>query len=320
MRPKISQIVSNTFLNESKAIANLNKIIDTNLIDAIVSIYKCKGRIIISGIGKSALIAKKIVATLNSTGTQAVFLHASDALHGDVGVVNSHDVVLLLSKSGNTPELKVLVPILQNNGNTIIGITGNPNGFLHQAVHYSILFTIEEEACPINLAPTTSTTVQMVIGDAIANALLQLRGFNSTDFLKFHPAGSLGKQLYLKVADIMVTENLPIVETESPLKKVIIEMSSKRLGAVAVLNHQQTLAGIITDGDLRRMLESHENLNPIVAADIMTRQPKTTQPETLAVEAMQIFQNHKIQQLLVVEKEALKGIIHIQDLLKEGIV
>jgi len=319
LRPKISRIVSNTFLNESIAIANLKKIIDTNLIDAIVSIYKCKGRVIISGIGKSALVAKKIVATLNSTGTQAVFLHAADALHGDVGVVNKEDVVLLLSKSGNTPELKVLIPILKSNGNTIIGITGNPNGFLHQAVHYSILFSIEEEACPINLAPTTSTTVQMVIGDAIANALLQLRGFSSTDFLKFHPAGSLGKQLYLKVADIMVVENLPIVQTNSLLKEVIVEMSSKRLGAVAVLN-DQNLIGIITDGDLRRMLETHEDIQNITAADIMTKQPKTTESETLAVEAMHIFQQHKIQQLLVVEEEVLKGIIHLQDLLKEGIV
>lgn len=320
MRPKISRIVSDTFLNEAKAIANLNKIIDTHLINAIISVYKCSGRVIVSGIGKSALVAKKIVATFNSTGTQAVFLHAADALHGDLGLVNKADIVLLLSKSGNTPELKVLIPILKNNHNAIIGITGNVNGFLYKAADYPILFNIEKEACPINLAPTTSTTVQMVIGDAIANALLQLRGFSSDDFLKFHPAGSLGKQLYLTVADVMLSKNLPVVDVQNSLKEVIIEMSSKRMGAVAVLNAQQEIAGIITDGDLRRMLESHANLNQIIATDIMTKQPKTVKPSTLAVKAMQFLQQHKIQQLLVVEKKVLKGILHWQDLLTAGIV
>ncbi len=320
MRPKISQIVSDTFSNEAEAIANLKKIIDTNLINAIISIYGCTGRVVISGIGKSALVAKKIVATFNSTGTQAVFLHTADALHGDVGVVNKADIILLLSKSGNTPELKVLVPILKNNGNTLIGITGNPNGFLHQAVDFSILFEMEHEACPINLAPTTSTTIQMVIGDAIANALLQLRGFSPDDFLRFHPAGSLGKQLYLKVADIMLADDLPVVDSQSPLKEVIIEMSSKRMGAVAVLNQQQQVAGIVTDGDLRRMLESHTNIEPIVAADIMSLHPKTVEPSLLAVEAMQLLQQHQIQQLLVVENLLLKGMVHWQDLLGAGIV
>ena len=214
----------------------------------------------------------------------------------------------------------MLIPILKNNGNTLIGITGNSNGFLHQSVDFSVLFEMEQEACPINLAPTTSTTIQMVIGDAIANALLQLRGFSSVDFLKFHPAGSLGKQLYLKVSDIMLADDLPVVHTKSPLKEVIVEMSSKRMGAVAVLNEVQQIAGIITDGDLRRMLESHTNIEHIVAKNIMSQQPKTVEPSNLAVEAMQLLKQHQIQQLLVVEKEELKGLVHWQDLLKAGIV
>lgn len=320
MRPKISRIVSDTFTNEANAIANLNKIIDSNLIEAILSIYNCKASVIVSGIGKSALVAKKIVATFNSTGTKAVFLHAGDALHGDVGVVNDKDIVLILSKSGNTPELKVLIPILKSNGNTIISISGNETGFLHQKADHSILFNIEREACPINLAPTTSTTVQMVIGDAIANALLQLRGFNSDDFLKFHPSGSLGKKLYLKVTDIMIAENLPTVQLTSPLKEVIIEMSSKRMGAVAVLNDNQTIAGIITDGDLRRMLEANLQIEKIVANDIMTQQPKSIETQQLAAEALQFLRQHQIQQLLVSDNGYLQGIIHMQDLLKEGIV
>lgn len=320
MRQKIIQIVSETIANESNAIANLTKIIDLTLIESVKCIYNCKGRVIVSGIGKSALVAKKISATFNSTGTKSIFLHAADALHGDVGVINEDDVVLLLSKSGNTPELKVLVPILKNNKNKIIGITGNQQGFLSQQADYNIVFEIEAEACPINLAPTTSTTVQMVIGDAIANALLHLRGFKASDFLKFHPAGSLGKQLYVKIEDIMTAENLPVAFKNSPVKKVIMEMSSKRFGAVVVVNKANNIKGIVTDGDLRRMLETEADIETVVAGEIMSKKPKEIKPKALAIEGLNLMQQHQISQLLVVENKQLKGIIHLQDILKEGIV
>jgi len=310
LRQKIIQIVSETIANESNAIANLTKIIDLTLIESVKCIYNCKGRVIVSGIGKSALVAKKISATFNSTGTKSIFLHAADALHGDVGVINEDDVVLLLSKSGNTPELKVLVPILKNNKNKIIGITGNQQGFLSQQADYNIVFEIEAEACPI----------QMVIGDAIANALLHLRGFNVSDFLKFHPAGSLGKQLYVKIEDIMMAEHLPLAFSNSPVKKVIMEMSSKRFGAVVVVNETNNIQGIVTDGDLRRMLETEADIETVVAGEIMSKKPKEIEPKALAIEGLNLMQQHQISQLLVVENKQLKGIIHLQDILKEGIV
>lgn len=302
----------------------LNKL-QYNNIDGIAEvvelIYKTKGRVVVSGIGKSALIAKKIVATLNSTGTKAIFLHAADALHGDIGMVDTLDIVILLSKSGNTQELKVLLPLIKANGNKTVAITANNNGYLAQNVDSKIVFEIDEEACPINLAPTTSTTVQMVIGDAIANSLLYVKGFTSNDFFKFHPAGSLGKKIYMRVNDLLNKTNVPKVFTSDSIKTVIIEMSSKRLGAVVVLNLQNNIEGIITDGDLRRMLENTFDIQNYKAIDIMNKQPITINENSLAAEALSIMKRKKISQIIVTsDKNSLCGLLHIQDILKEGII
>jgi len=321
LRLKIKQIVSSTFINEAKAINNLQHN-NTNAVAKVVQfIYQTNGRVVVCGLGKSALIAKKIVATLNSTGSKAIFLHAADALHGDLGMVDASDVVILLSKSGNTQELKILLPLLKANGNKTVAITANNSSFLAQNTDHKIVFEMEEEACPINLAPTTSTTIQMVIGDAIANGLLYLKGFTSKDFFKFHPAGSLGKKIYLRISDLVNNENLPAVYTSDSIKKVIIEMSSKRLGAVIVLNADGNIAGIVTDGDLRRMLENTFDIENYAAKDIMTEQPVVTNENKLAAEALNIMKQKKINQLIVINDEGhLVGLLHIQDILKEGII
>lgn len=321
MRLKIKQIVSATFSNEAKALDKLQHNNIDGVTEAVEMIYHSKGRVVVCGLGKSALIAKKIVATLNSTGTKAIFLHAADALHGDVGMVDALDIIILLSKSGNTQELKVLLPLLKANNNKTIAVTANNGSYLAQNTDHKIVFEIEEEACAINLAPTTSTTVQMVIGDAIANSLLYIKGFTTTDFFKFHPAGSLGKKIYLRVSDLVDKNNLPVAYINDSIKTIIIEMSSKRLGAVVILGLSNNIAGIITDGDLRRMLENTFDIENYKAIDIMNKQPITINENTLAAKVLNIMKQKKISQIIVTaENNGLTGLLHVQDILKEGII
>jgi arabinose-5-phosphate isomerase len=280
----------------------------------------CKGRIVVSGIGKSAIIAQKIVATLNSTGTPSIFMHAADAIHGDLGMIQKEDIVLLISKSGDSPEIKVLVPLVKNFGNILIGMAGNTQSYL--AGHCDILLntTVEQEACPNNLAPTTSTTAQMVMGDALAVCLMEMKGFNSDHFAKFHPGGTLGKKLYLRVSDLIVSNQQPSVSPLASVKEVIVEMTKSRLGAAAVVSEDKRITGIITDGDLRRMLEKNDNINILQAKDIMSGSPKSIIAESLAVEALDLMRTYNINQLLVTENEKYAGIIHLQDLVREGII
>lgn len=309
----------NTVLNECKAIKTLVDYVDDQFAEVVTLIYNSKGRLIVTGIGKSAIIATKIVATLNSTGTPAIFMHAADAIHGDLGIIQHDDVVLCISKSGNSPEIKVLIPFIKKMGNKVVGMVGNKGSFLYESSDLIVDTTVESEACPNNLAPTSSTTAQLVMGDALAMTLLKLRGFTSADFAKFHPGGALGKKLYTRVKDIMNAENPPIVQIDDTLDKVIDEISSKRLGATAVLENEK-LVGIITDGDLRRMLFKNKNLAQIKARDIFSNSPKTIHCEEMAVKAHQIMEKNKITQLLVVDDTKYVGIIHIHDLLREGVV
>jgi len=320
MKQKISQILLDTIKNEAKAIGNLTSIINDDFISAIITIHETKGKTIVTGLGKSALIARKLVATLNSTGTASIFLHAADALHGDVGMVESNDIVIVISKSGSTPELKILLPLLQANHNKIISITNTDGSFLTKHCDFNLIAEIEKEACPINLAPTTSSTVQMVLGDAIANALMMLKGFSSDDFLKVHPAGSLGKKLYLKVKDITPENSRNFVDVNDSIEEVIVKITSGMVGAVAVTDSSTKLCGIITDGDLRRMLKTESNYHNLKAGDIMTKEPKKVESDKLAIEAFQLLKKHKISQLLVTEDDQLLGIIHLHVILKEGIV
>ena len=316
----IRTIARDVLLNESKAIENLINFIDNDFEACVRHIFQSKGRVVITGIGKSAIIANKIVATLNSTGTPALFMHAADAIHGDLGMIQHEDIVICISKSGNTPEIKVLVPLLKRRGSKLVALVSNINSYLAQQADFVLNATISEEACPHNLAPTTSTTVHIAMGDALAVCLLELRNFSSQDFAQYHPGGSLGKQLYLKVEDIFVQHELPLVRLETPLKDVIIEISSKRLGATAVVDDQKRLLGIVTDGDLRRMLQKETNLAQLTAADIMTKTPKTINRDEFAVLALQIMQQNNITQLVVKDGEKVAGFVHLHDLLKEGIV
>ncbi len=316
----IRTIARDVLLNESKAIENLINFIDNDFEACVRYIFQSKGRVVITGIGKSAIIANKIVATLNSTGTPALFMHAADAIHGDLGMIQHEDIVICISKSGNTPEIKVLVPLLKRRGSKLVALVSNINSYLAQQADFVLNATISEEACPHNLAPTTSTTVHLAMGDALAVCLLELRNFSSQDFAQYHPGGSLGKQLYLKVEDIFVQHELPLVRLETPLKDVIIEISSKRLGATAVVDDQKRLLGIVTDGDLRRMLQKETNLAQLTAADIMTKTPKTINRDEFAVLALQIMQQNNITQLVVKDGEKVAGFVHLHDLLKEGIV
>lgn len=316
---KIIKIAKETINIEQKAIANLEQLIDEEFAEAINSIYESKGRVIISGIGKSANIATKIVATLNSTGTPAIFMHAADAIHGDLGTVQQNDTVICISKSGNTPEIKVLVPLIKNGGNTLIAITSNRDSFLGTEADYVLHAYAEQEACPNNLAPTTSTTAQLVMGDALAVSLLKLRDFSSSDFAKYHPGGALGKRLYLRVSDLTSKNEKPAVLDNSSIKDVIIEISNKRLGVTAVVNNSNKILGIITDGDLRRMLSQTENFSTLTAKDIMSANPKTINNNAMAVEALTVLENNNISQLLVVENDTYAGVVHIHDLIKEGI-
>jgi arabinose-5-phosphate isomerase len=282
-------------------------------------IYHSKGRVIVTGIGKSAIIGSKMVATFNSTGTPSVFMHAADAIHGDLGTIQKEDIVICLSKSGETPEIKVLVPLLKLHGSSLIAIVGNQDSYLAKYADFIIDASVKEEACPNNLVPTSSTTAQLVLGDALAICLLECRGFTKNDFAKFHPGGVLGKELYLVVSDLYINNQVPKVKADDPVKHVIMEISSSRLGATAVLEGNK-LAGIVTDGDLRRMLEKNTDFLQLTAKDIMTKKPKTIEPEKLVVDALALMRKNNITQLLVLKKGKYLGILHLHDILKEGII
>jgi arabinose-5-phosphate isomerase len=316
----IQKIAEKVLLNESRAIENLINFLDEDFESVVREIYSAKGRVVVTGVGKSAIIANKIVATLNSTGTPALFMHAADAIHGDLGMILEQDIVICISKSGNTPEIKVLVPLLKRRGSQLVALVSNPDSYLAQQADFVLNASIAEEACPNNLAPTTSTTAHMAMGDALAVCLLELREFSRDDFARLHPGGSLGKQLYLTVGDLLGQHQLPKVNIDATLKDVIFEISSKRLGATAVVNEIGQLAGIITDGDLRRMLESDRPVNGLKASDIMTRNPKTIDGSEFAVKALQIMQEKSITQLVVMDGASLAGFVHLHDLLKEGII
>ena len=308
-----------TIIDESLAISKLADFVDESFAEAVQLIYNSEGRVIITGIGKSAIIANKIVATLNSTGTPSVFMHAADAIHGDLGLVLKEDVVICISKSGNTPEIKVLIPLLKKAKNTLIAITGNLKSMLAEQADFIFNSYVEKEACPNNLAPTTSTTAQLVIGDALAVCLLKIRGFSSDDFAKYHPGGALGKKLFLTVKDLLALNEKPAVSLKSGVKEVIIEISKKRLGVTAVTENNK-IVGIITDGDLRRMLANSEDFSKLCAEDIMSKAPKTINVNAMAIEAMELMETSEISQLLVQDEEHYAGVIHLHDLIKEGII
>tara|TARA_B110000003_G_C16582448_1_gene508602 strand:+ start:294 stop:1259 length:966 start_codon:yes stop_codon:yes gene_type:complete len=318
-KKNILSYAKNTIIDESIAISKVADLLDQSFADAVELIYNSKGRVIITGIGKSAIIANKIVATLNSTGTPSVFMHAADAIHGDLGLILKNDVVICISKSGNTPEIKVLIPILKKAKNPLIAITGNMKSMLAEQANFVLNCFVEKEACPNNLAPTTSTTAQLVMGDALAVCLLKIRGFSSDDFAKYHPGGALGKKLYLTVKDLLTINEKPAVSLNSKIKKVIIEISEKRLGVTAVTENNR-IVGIITDGDLRRMLANTEDFSKLFAEDIMSKTPKTINIDAMAIEAMELMESNEISQLLVEDNEQYAGVIHLHDLIKEGII
>lgn len=307
-------------LNESEAIAKLSTLLNEDFENCVQHLLESKGRLVITGVGKSAWIANKLVATLNSTGTPALFMHAADAIHGDLGMVQQLDTVLFISKSGNTAEIKVLLPLVKQLGVKIVALVSNRQSYLAQHAHYVLDATIGEEACPHNLTPTTSTTAHLALGDALAICLLEARGFTSSDFARFHPGGSLGKQLYLKVGDLLSKNQIPSVQEQASVAEVIVEISSKRLGATAVLDQSGSLKGIITDGDLRRMLQKTLAIQDLQASAIMTVNPKSIQAEEYATAAFALMKTHNITQLVVLDGEKLAGFVHIHDLMKEGIV
>ena len=315
----IKKIAVRTIEEEANAIRQLSGFIDEQFEQAVKCIAKSKGRLIITGIGKSANIATKIVSTLNSTGTPSVFMHAADAIHGDLGIIRKDDMVLCISKSGESPEIKVLIPLIKAFGNILIALTGNIDSFLAKQADYILNSTVEKEACPNNLAPTSSTTAQLVVGDALAVCLLELRGFSTDDFAKLHPGGTLGKQLYLKAADIIAQNEKPQVQISDSIQTVILEMTSKRLGATAVLDGKN-LVGIITDGDLRRMLNKNLQIDLLTAKQIMNQSPKKVEFDTLLVDALGIMRNKSITQLLVCKGTNYLGVLHLHDILKEGIL
>jgi arabinose-5-phosphate isomerase len=320
MQSSIKQIAVRTLQLEAGAVANLEQYINDDFEKAVHAMAFCKGRMVVSGIGKSAIIAQKIVATLNSTGTPSIFMHAADAIHGDLGIIQKEDVVIIISKSGESPEIKVLVPLIKNFGNILIAMVGSTGSYLAKNATFVLNTTVEQEACPNNLAPTTSTTAQLAMGDALAICLMELNGFQSDDFAKFHPGGMLGKKLYLRVADLYVANEKPKVLAGQSLKEVIVEMTGKRLGATAVVDTENKLLGVITDGDLRRMLQKNTSIDTIKAEDIMTRMPQTIGPDELAIDALDLLRKKQITQLIVVENGKYAGIIHLHDLLKEGFI
>lgn len=306
--------------NEAEAVSGLIHSIDDEFEAAVNTILQSKGRVVITGIGKSALVANKIVATLNSTGTPSLFMHAADAIHGDLGMIKKEDVVICISKSGNTPEIKVLVPLLKRLGSKLMALVSQRDSYLAEHADYVLFAGFKAEACPNNLAPTTSTTVHMALGDALAVCLLEARGFTADDFARYHPGGSLGKQLYLTVGDLIGKNEVPKVDLEATLTEVIWEISSKRLGATSVIDQQGALQGIITDGDLRRMLEKNPDLAEVKAKDIMTLNPKTISVSAYAIRALNIMKEFNITQIVAMQNEQIIGFIHIHDLMKEGIV
>jgi arabinose-5-phosphate isomerase len=306
--------------NEAQAVLNLVDFLDGDFEACVAHILDSKGRVVITGVGKSALIANKIVATLNSTGTPAIFMHAADAIHGDLGMILEEDIVICISKSGNTPEIKVLVPLLKNLGSKLVALVSNTKSFLAEQADYVLNATIGEEACPNNLAPTTSTTAHLALGDALAVCLLEARGFTPEDFAKYHPGGSLGKQLYLRVGDVLGGNEIPVVTENASLAEVILEISGKRLGATSVTDEQGNLKGIITDGDLRRMLQKSLDIQFLKASDIMTINPKSISTQEYAVRALNMMKNHNITQLVAMNGDKIAGFVHIHELMKEGIV
>jgi arabinose-5-phosphate isomerase len=317
--PSLKKIATNTIRNEASAVSDLTRSVNRDFLKSVRMILDSKGRVIVTGIGKSAIIGQKIVATLNSTGTPAIFLHAADAIHGDLGIVQKEDIVLCLSKSGETPEIRVLIPLLKQRGSGLIAMVGNTASYLAKQADSVIDCTVAKEACPNNLTPTSSTTAQLVMGDALAICLLESRGFTSADFALFHPGGTLGKELYLRVEDLYVHNQVPLVAPQDPIRKVIVEISSKRLGATAVIERNR-LIGIITDGDIRRMLEKNVDIGKLKAIDIMSPTPRTIAPGALVVDALSLMRQNNITQILVVENKKYRGVIHLHDILKEGIL
>jgi arabinose-5-phosphate isomerase len=318
-KEKIIASAKNTILSESESIAKLTDYINDTFFEAVDLIYNLKGRLVVTGIGKSAIIAQKIVATLNSTGTPALFLHAAEAIHGDLGMIQEGDGVICISKSGNSPEIKVLVPLLKRFGNKLIAITGNTSSFLGKEAHYTLNTFVETESCPNNLAPTNSTTAQLVMGDALAVCLMEMKAFSAEDFAIYHPGGALGKKLLLRVKDMLDSTRKPSVTSNSSVKNVIVEISEKRLGVTAVVEND-VVVGIITDGDIRRMLNKTETIAGLTAKDIMTVNPKTIKSTDMVADALNIMEDHSITQLVVVDNGEYKGVIHLHDILKEGIV
>lgn len=316
---EIKKIAQKTIDAESFAVKELNKSINDDFTKCVELIYNSTGRIVITGIGKSAIIATKIVSTFNSTGTPAIFMHAADAIHGDLGIIQSDDIVICISKSGETPEIKILIPLLKSRGNKLIAIAGNMNSYLAKQADYCLNTSVEKEACPNNLAPTSSTTVQLVMGDALAVCLLECKGFTEKDFAKYHPGGTLGKKLYLRASDIYVQNEKPLVDINENINEIILEISSKRLGATVVLENNKII-GIITDGDLRRMLHNNPDISNLKAVDIMTKNPKIIQEDELLVEILDLMRKNNITQVPVCSEDKYLGIVHLHDILREGIL
>lgn len=325
LEKKIQSVAKKVLQDEAEAILSLKNYIGEQFEACVEAILVCEGRLVVTGIGKSAIIAQKIVATLNSTGTPAIFMHAADAIHGDLGMIQSDDIILCISKSGDTPEIKILVPLLKRYGNRLIAMVSNIDSYLAKNADYVLNAHVEREACPLNLAPTTSTTAALALGDALAMCLLEARDFTSKDFAKYHPGGSLGKKLYLKVRDIYPQNAVPIVLESADINTVILEMTSKRLGATAVVNDKNELLGIVTDGDLRRMLKrvaanNQQDFSILQAKDIMNPSPKSIAADEYAAKALSLMQEKSITQLVVVDNNKVEGFIHMHDLLREGLV
>lgn len=318
-KENILEAAKKAILSESESVKKLIDFIDEDFAKIVEIIYRCKGRLVVTGIGKSAIIAQKIVATMNSTGTPSSFLHASEAIHGDLGMVQNGDVIICISKSGNSPEIKILLPFLKRHGNPVIAMTGNITSFLAKGSDYILNTTVDAECCPNGLAPTNSTTAQLVMGDALAVCLMQMRDFKAEDFALYHPGGSLGKKLLLRVGDMLDQTHKPVVSPEASIKEVIVEISEKRLGVTAVVENDKII-GIITDGDIRRMLSDRDSLAGLVAKDIMTRNPKMIRSDDMVVDALNILEDFAITQLIVADDGTYKGVIHLHDILKEGIV
>ena len=316
---QIIEIGKEAILSELNSLSVLPEYINRDFYQVIQLIFNSSSRVVLTGIGKSAIIGQKITATLNSTGQPALFMHAADAIHGDLGIIQENDTVICISKSGNTPEIKVLVPLIKASGNKLIGLTSHADSFLGQQSDFILNAFVAKEACPNNLAPTTSTTAQLVIGDALAMSLLHIRGFSSKDFARFHPGGSLGKKLYLRVSDLTSLNSKPQVALDANLKQVIVEISENLLGVTAVVD-QDSIVGIITDGDLRRMLAKVDNITGLTAKDIMTHAPKLIDNDAMAVEAMELMDRHGITQLLAQKDGVYSGVVHIHNLSKEGII